>query len=275
MTNKLIRWTFVIALLFTLNGCFNQAPLGHQPSLLIQPMFNNEVLSCERSFTLLDKDWHYQQLQMYISNVELKDTDGIWQSWPMKVTNYQHSNVALIGENCRDNIVKNDVLNADDKNANWQISFEYTPDLSIMTAIRFTLGVPFSINHLNPISQNSPLNDSSMFWVWQTGHKFLRFEMVSGVENWLFHLGSTGCASPSVMRAPEQACLQPNRVNVELPFNKNSNVIYFDIAQLLKGIKPSNTTICQANPLDENCIKPLENIGVTQMQKVFKSLSHD
>jgi uncharacterized repeat protein (TIGR04052 family) len=188
----------------------------------------------------------------------------------MTGSNYQHSNVALIGENCAD--VK--------AQANWQIKLAQKPLIKDITRLRFTLGVPFALNHLNPLTQPSPLNDSSMFWVWQTGHKFLRLELATATanDNWLFHLGSTGCSAPSVMRAPKQPCAQPNQVVVELPFPKQSdpqiNNIHFDLNKLLQGVNVTMNSSCQSAPDDKNCIKPLNNIGVTGQQKVFSLNAH-
>ena len=36
--------------------------------------------------------------------------------------------------------------------------------------------MPWQLNHQNPLTASSPLNISEMFWSWQLGHKFLRFD---------------------------------------------------------------------------------------------------
>ena len=45
--------------------------------------------------------------------------------------------------------------------------------------VRFTLGVPFELNHSDPTLALSPLNFSGMFWVWQSGYKFVKIDMAS------------------------------------------------------------------------------------------------
>ena len=45
--------------------------------------------------------------------------------------------------------------------------------------VRFTLGVPFELNHGDPTIAPSPLNISGMFWVWQSGYKFVKIDMAS------------------------------------------------------------------------------------------------
>jgi len=98
--------------------------------------------------------------------------------------------------------------------------------------------------------------------------------LASADDNWLFHLGSTGCSAPSVMRAPKQPCKQPNQVLVELPFNHKLNNIEFDVAALLQSVNVTMISSCQSAPDDKNCIKPLNNIGVTGQQKVFSLNAH-
>ena len=45
--------------------------------------------------------------------------------------------------------------------------------------VRFTLGVPFGLNHGDPTIALPPLNSSAMFWVWQSGYKFVKIDMAS------------------------------------------------------------------------------------------------
>jgi len=269
MLIKSIKIMFIRCLLLFfischLIGCSEQNRPVEQ--LTFSPNYGGIALNCQSIFNLENTAWHYQQLQMYVSNVELFEKESGWKLWPMKVTPYQHSNVALLGSYCGND----QQINAQSKeNTNWQIILEPILTQRVATKIRFTLGVPFELNHLNPLTQPSPLNVSSMFWVWQTGHKFLRVELASHDENWLFHLGSTGCSAPSVMRAPSHPCKQPNTVVIELPFNLNSKNIHFDMAKLLAGIDVTLDTSCQSAVGDENCLQPLNNIGITGKQQVF------
>ena len=73
-------------------------------------------------------------------------------------------------------------------------------------AVEFQLGVPFAGNHGNPLRAEPPLDVPSMFWTWQSGHKFLRLDLG---DRWSFHLGSTGCMSASAVRAPSGQCRAP------------------------------------------------------------------
>ena len=176
-------------------------------------------------------------------------------------TAFQANNTVLLGTNCRDTQHKNGARNTD----NWAVDFQTTVLMNNASRIRFTLGVPFEVNHLNPIHQPSPLNLSSMFWVWQTGHKFMRIELATNNEQWLFHLGSTGCQSTSVMRPPKQQCRYPNRFTFDLPITEQNDGdlwLNMDLAALLSNVDLSALSSCQSEHDNISCQQLLTNLSV-------------
>ena len=134
----------------------------------------------------------------------------------------------------------------------------------------FEIAVPFSKNHLNPLMQQPPLNDSTMFWNWQLGHKFFRIDVVSDNKNWFFHLGSLGCVSPAPVRSPKEPCSQPNRVKVALPLNQ-TNTINLNLDALVKGVVLSSDNSCMSDLKTPSCSVLLDNVGVNGSQKIFTS----
>ncbi|MEE4246210.1 MAG: MbnP family copper-binding protein, partial [Kangiellaceae bacterium] len=143
--------------------------------------------------------------------------------------------------------------------------------------LAFEIGVPFELNHLNPLTQEFPLNQPDMFWAWRNGHKFLRLELSAVNEDWLFHLGSTGCNSAAPVRAPEQECLQPNRIHVHLNLKQgsidtnNSINIVADLSKLFDKIDLAKSNGCQSDPNDPNCPEILEQIGAGESaQRLFR-----
>jgi uncharacterized repeat protein (TIGR04052 family) len=112
------------------------------------------------------------------------------------------------------------------------------------TGIRFTVGVPFDLNHADPLVALPPLDRGELFWTWQSGYKFLRADLVvAGLER-SFHLGSTGCSSASALRPPAQACAQPNRIRVELDGDPTQAVIRFALAPLATAAPDAPPTAC-------------------------------
>lgn len=254
LSGPIILWSSVILL----TGCFE----AKKPTKIsFQPLYQNVAISCKNSFShnnggsknekALQK-WHYKQLQFFIHGVEVNTQENGWQPWLMTTNEHQTSNVALLGETC----------NEQNEQSYWQLELTALDESLAITDIRFTLGVPFELNHLNPLTQPSPLNDSSMFWGWQGGHKFMRTELASQSDDWLFHLGSTGCKALSPVRAPKSECLQPNRVVVSLPFATQTTVIEFDLAVLIRGIELTRKNSCQSAVDEESCKVLFKNIGM-------------
>lgn len=107
----------------------------------------------------------------------------------------------------------------------------------IYRAVRFTVGVPFVLNHANPLTASAPLDRGDLFWTWQSGYKFLRADFTVDGQESSFHLGSTGCSSASALRPPGQPCAQPNRMRVELAGDPLTAVVRFHTTAL-------GTTVC-------------------------------
>ena len=78
----------------------------------------------------------------------------------IKPSHFSSNSVALIGANC--------------EKSSWQV--ELMDDALDGEKLSFAMAVPFNENHLNPLTAASPLNISEMFWSWQLGHKFFRYD---------------------------------------------------------------------------------------------------
>jgi uncharacterized repeat protein (TIGR04052 family) len=255
--------------LFYLSSCDNSGKLTRTSNkeITFQPAHNGETLNCDSVIPHSAKQWHYTQLQFFISAIELKNNQGVWQKATLLKSAFQTYNVALLGEQCSNINAKN--------NANWLLKFNDKTNLANITSIRFDLGLPFAINHLNPLTQESPLNIPTMFWGWQKGHKFLRLEMASSNNNWLFHLGSVGCKAASPLRAPKQECLYPNRYTFELPINKGHNQIQLELSALLSNITIAEQTSCQSSPDKTSCLTLFTNLTTKGENSVFQSIQKE
>lgn len=151
------------------------------------------------------------------------------------------------------------------------------------TGVRFTLGVPFSRNHGDPTVAPSPLNNTAMFWNWQGGYKFLKFDTASSgqpaatkapdpqgggnASGFSVHLGSTVCAAPSKTTAPS-ACQNSNRVTVEFKnFDPSKGTIVADIGRVLAGANldvnaPQTSPGCMSFPKDADCPPVMGALGL-------------
>jgi uncharacterized repeat protein (TIGR04052 family) len=245
-----------------LSGCLQK---NVTTKIFFTPMYNSTALNCQTGFlpiynksseALNLQSWKYKQLQFFIHNIEIKTRDNTWQPWVMETNSYQSNNVALLGEICGE-------IN---KQSNWNLELNSLTKYQDITDIRFTLGIPFSLNHLNPLTQASPLNISSMFWGWRGGHKFMRVELATKNDDWLFHLGSTGCKALSPVRAPKEECLQPNRAVISLPFTQGTTHIALDLSVLLNNVELTRENSCQSSPDKQSCKVLFENLGLNTLE---------
>jgi uncharacterized repeat protein (TIGR04052 family) len=112
------------------------------------------------------------------------------------------------------------------------------------SGIRLTVGVPFDLNHANPLTAAPPLDRGEMFWSWQSGHKFLRADLTFADREWAFHVGSTDCSSASALRPPAQPCARPNEMHVELKGDPLNGVVRLRLQPLAAAAQAANYVVC-------------------------------
>lgn len=150
--------------------------------------------------------------------------------------------------------------------------------------LRFTLGVPFARNHGDPTVAPSPLNLTAMFWNWQGGYKFVKFDTATAgqpvtvapphsqgggnASGFSVHLGSTVCASPGRTEAPKAECANPNRVAVAFDrFDVTKQTVVADVGALLSGANvdvnaPNTSPGCMSFPGDADCPPVMGALGL-------------
>ena len=146
--------------------------------------------------------------------------------------------------------------------------------------VKFTVGVPFERNHGDPTVAPAPLSSTAMFWTWQGGYKFLKFDTATSgrpvqsakpaahdggnAAGFSVHLGSTMCVSPSRTQAPT-SCQNPNWIDVTLTdFDLKKNQVVVDIGRVLAGSNvdvnaPKTSPGCMSFPKDADC-PPIMNV---------------
>ena len=135
------------------------------------------------------------------------------------------------------------------------------PDSGVtFNAIRFTVGIPQHLNHLEQASV-SPFNVTGMNWGWTGGYKFIRFD----VPNWNLHIGATGCVASS---GGDVECSNSNRPQIELSaFNHQTQTIQIDFAALLQGSDISTNVDgpsgCMSGATDFECNEVFTQLGLS------------
>jgi uncharacterized repeat protein (TIGR04052 family) len=172
-----------------------------------------------------------KRLQFYVSSVELLQGDGVSQPLELTALSPRQSDrvalIDLIGGPSGGNVLAGSVARG------------------TYTGIRFSVAVPFDLNHANPLTAGAPLNRAELFWNWQSGYKFLRFELTDDEHAGAFHLGSTGCSSASALRPPQLPCAYPNAMRVELHgLDPARQSVQVRVADLVAALREGNQPAC-------------------------------
>ncbi|MEM7015805.1 MAG: MbnP family copper-binding protein [Pseudomonadota bacterium] len=238
---------FLIYLSFCLGAC-DQTPPLQTLTLQFKTSHEKQSVNCESG------DVSLTDLRFYIHAIELLDTNG--QATPMVL----HED----GQQQTDNVVLLDFENGQGvcRNGSAETYTTITSDVPAGSyqGLRFRIGVPFELNHQNPVQAKPPLNYSTMHWHWQAGYKFMRFGVKSGESSFWFHLGSTGCQG-SVTHVT--GCERGNRPMVEFnTFDTLQDHIIIDMATMLQSVDISQHSKCMSSPESSSCIGVFEVLGL-------------
>ncbi|WP_338024841.1 MbnP family copper-binding protein [Alteromonas antoniana] len=214
LRNVITRTAVSVCLLFTLSACDTLFPDERVAGTIPVHLKHVDTSTCPMTMKINNTDWIVDYFGLYVSNPEVR-IDGKWQAVSFTQNEWQTAKVALL---------KYHPSCGGDKAGNTKLKINASEKLmQLATNLRFMVGLPFDENHANPLTQPSPLNDSTMFWSWQAGHKFIRLDIHNSQQpsqTWSYHLGSVGCESESAMRPPEKACKFTNRVEMILPMTQ-------------------------------------------------------
>ena len=233
-------------------------------------------------------------LRFFVSQIELLRADG--STTPVTLDQdgiWQYKSLALI-----------DLEDATGgcRNGNTAMHREATGTVAsgAYVGLRFTLGVPFDLDHLDSSEAPSPLNMTAMQWSWQNGYKFLRAEVSplaaqpttmatsamqpamsngpsgkdaamrtrTGASGFPVHIGSTGCASTGPDSSPGTECKNPNRSVITLTqFDAAKDMVVFDLSKLLAHSDLSANSAdtapgCMSFEGDPDCVPIMQALGI-------------
>ncbi len=128
--------------------------------------------------------------------------------------------------------------------------------------LRFTVGVPFRLNHEDPSLAGPPLDEPDMYWPRRAGYRFLRAGVRTRDDGFRLHGGSTGCEGTIGYMS---GCRFPNRIEVFLPdFVPGTHAVAIDLGALLDGTDLADglSTACSSGPLESSCAAPYAALGI-------------
>jgi uncharacterized repeat protein (TIGR04052 family) len=209
------------------------------PALVLGIVF---IASCGSRATQLDirfgvagdETAAVRTLQFYVHAIELIDEHG--KPHPFRfaaAAPWQNEQVALI-----------DLAGDSTTGRRTAVQGSVEGSAVVYSGIRLTIGVPFELNHSNPLTAAAPLDRGEMFWNWQSGHKFLRADLAVDEHEWAFHVGSTGCSSASALRPPAQPCARSNEMQIELEGDPLRGVVRLRLDSLIAAARAANYVVC-------------------------------
>ena len=218
------RFGVILAVILGLSGCdklnFNEREVGEIPFTLT----GIENGACPLMVKVGPTKWQLDYFGFFLTKPEVR-IDGKWQRVSFKQTQWQTQSTALL---------KFHTLCSAPEDSNNKIVLDVSEGLlKLATNLRFTMGLPFDVNHTDPLAQASPLSDTTMFLNKQSGHRFLRLDLSHAGANkkqWQYHLGSANCVSDSVDTAPEESCAYTNRVEFILPMTQLDSELTLEIS---------------------------------------------
>ncbi len=242
----------LLLLLFTLSAC---EPGHQQISIPFDVQFNGAPISCESEPPVSLTD-----LRFYVHDLELVSAAGdVVPARPTRDTAWQNGVVALVDlENGMDSCANG----TPELNSSVRVNVGASGDLSDFRGLRFTLGVPFELNHDNPLEAPPPLDDSAMHWHWRSGYKFLRAGVETMDDGFWFHLGSTACNGTTGNIA---GCDSPNRPRIEVAgFRPGRDGVIIDIGRLFNDVNFEDGvgTDCSSGPTEASCPPILAILGL-------------
>lgn len=248
--------------------------------LKFEAVVNGEAFECGKSYkkigttqsTITPSDFRF-----FVSEIHLIDAKG--QAIPVKLNQdktWQLDNLALLDFENGSGPCKNGT-----KPTN--TSVKGTIAAGDYKGLRFTLGVPFSMNHQDPTLAPAPLSSTAMFWTWQGGYKFLKFDAATtgqplttaapaangggNASGFSVHLGSTMCAAPS-KTSPPTSCQNPNRLTVTFDkFDISKQIVVADIGAVLARANvdvnaPGTSPGCMSFLKDADCPPVMSALGL-------------
>lgn len=273
------RFALALCLLPSLAACTG-TPTGSQPAgtqpvtLRFAAMVGDQAFACSQAdkttpmtysgigttaSTITPTDFRF-----YVSDVALLDVSGKATPVTLKQDGkWQYQNVALLDFEDKTGLAVNGTT---DTNA----AVTGAVPEGAYTGLRFTVGVPETLNHADASKAASPLNLTGLFWSWQGGYKHARIDFTSKglTGGYNIHLGSTGCTGTMMamqtdhggmaMPMTNVTCTANHRPTITLTaFDPGKDVVVADLKALLSetnvDVDQGGAAGCMSAPDDPDC----------------------
>lgn len=261
-----MRFPLALALLC---GCTGEVEPDTMVDIDFRAVFSDSDADCttEHEVGTRATAMRVADARMFISRVQVFDT--VLQGWvPVEgiESDWHHDGVWLL------DFEDGSGSCADSGNGDLNRRIQGTVRPSEYRGLRFDVGLPHELNHLDSATAPSPLNAQGMFWVWAAGYKFVRVDLTKDGEppvRWNVHIGSSGCSMVAPTIPPEGPCERPNRATITLSDTPvEGGEVVVDLAELVAGVDVLSNVEdsppgCMSNPAEpEDCSPVFSALGL-------------
>jgi len=224
-----------LSLLFAAPSVARTTPAAKKVDIAFAAVAGDTPVACGTAITGLGTTGQAAQLKdlrFYVSDVTLTRADG--RSVPLKLE--KNSTFRLTRGKSAVTLI--DLENgtgacAEDGTKATNAHLRGTVPAGKYTGVRWTVGVPSTLNHTDLAAAPAPLNLTAMGWSWQVGRKFLKIETAD--PTFMVHVGSTGCTG-NPAKAGDMKCTSSNRAGVRFKkFDLARQRVAVDVKALLAG----------------------------------------
>ena len=232
-------------------------------SLKFSASVSAEAVACGTRTTLVGKGNSgngtapdIKDFRLYVSDVQVATATGEFVSVTLAESDWQQKNVALLD-------FEDGTASCTAGTSETRLVVEGTAPEADYSRVRFTIGVPEALNHLNQETATAPLNTGGLYWSWAGGYKHARID----VAGWNIHLATTGCTLDNNNENLDCSKSRPNRPTYTLEnVDLASSTINFDYAELVSGADISTDTGgakgCMSSASDPECATLFTNLGL-------------
>ena len=212
-------------------------------------MFGSASISCNAG-----SDARLTDLRFYVHKLRLIDLDGREHPVTLEADAWQQTDLAFVdledgtGDCLNGTTEMNQVIRGSASTRDYR-------------GLVFSIGVPFSRNHGDPLTATAPLGDADMHWHWRGGYKFLRAGIKTDEDSFWIHLGSTGCEG-TIRNIT--GCNAPNRAEIRLGEFRPGDTISVDLAALAgdAALLDSEASDCSSGPAETDCADAFAALGL-------------
>ena len=198
----------------------------------------------------------------YVHNVRVVADNGSEFAVTLDDNDFQKDGVALL--DFEDGTGACDTGSPD---VHTSITGEVADGLTV-TAVRFTLGVPEALNHLDVSVAEPPFNIPSLWWSWAGGYKFIKADVLVGDDELAayFHHGNTACTGTP---ADGFSCASAHLADVEVALDPSTQAIAVDLGAMYASLDAAadlvdgdNVRGCMSFSNDPDCSGMMASVGV-------------